>query len=376
LDKDVTTVNMLLRFFSSLLVLLCLIVLPAVLVVELQAQDSPDPQAITVVTKDIEPFVFVDGEEVSGFSIDLWKALALELGIPYTFEIVATIQEQLDAVESNEADLAMAAISITAEREKSVDFSHRYFESGLGILTRSGNSTPLLDSFRLALSPTLLRLFVFLVLSILIAGHIIWIIERRRNEEFPQTYLRGVSEGIWWAAVTVTTVGYGDRTPVGRLGRMFGIFWMFAGLFIIANFTAGVTSQLTLQTLQGEINGPEDLPGKRIATVAGSTSDTWLESEGIGYRTTATIEEAYSLLDSGSVEAIVYDRPVLLYYALQNEEKNLVIPGEAFNKEDYGIAFPTGSPLREEVNRALLILVENGTYQQIVNKWYGSVAGQ
>jgi polar amino acid transport system substrate-binding protein len=376
LDKDVTTVNMLLRLFSSLLVLLCLIVLPAVLVVELQAQDSPDPQAITVVTKDIEPFVFVDGEEVSGFSIDLWKALALELGIPYTFEIVATVQEQLDAVESNEADLAMAAISITAEREKSVDFSHRYFESGLGILTRSGNSTPLLDSFRLALSPTLLRLFVFLVLSILIAGHIIWIIERRRNEEFPQTYLRGVSEGIWWAAVTVTTVGYGDRTPVGRLGRMFGILWMFAGLFIIANFTAGVTSQLTLQTLQGEINGPEDLPGKRIATVAGSTSDTWLESEGIGYRTTATIEEAYSLLDSGSVEAIVYDHPVLLYYALQNEEKNLVIPGEAFNKEDYGIAFPTGSPLREEVNRALLILVENGTYQQIVKKWYGSVAGQ
>ena len=371
-----TTVNMLLRLFSSLLVLLCLIVLPAVLVVELQAQDSPDPQAITVVTKDIEPFVFVDGEEVSGFSIDLWKALALELGIPYTFEIVATVQEQLDAVESNEADLAMAAISITAEREKSVDFSHRYFESGLGILTRSGNSTPLLDSFRLALSPTLLRLFVFLVLSILIAGHIIWIIERRRNEEFPQTYLRGVSEGIWWAAVTVTTVGYGDRTPVGRLGRMFGILWMFAGLFIIANFTAGVTSQLTLQTLQGEINGPEDLPGKRIATVAGSTSDTWLESEGIGYRTTATIEEAYSLLDSGSVEAIVYDHPVLLYYALQNEEKNLVIPGEAFNKEDYGIAFPTGSPLREEVNRALLILVENGTYQQIVKKWYGSVAGQ
>ena len=361
---------------SGLLLLFGLIVLPAVLDDELLAQDGRNPQAITVVTKDIEPFVFVDGQEVSGFSIDLWQALALELGMPFEYEIVTTVQEQLDAVETNQADVAIAAISITAEREKNVDFSHRYFESGLGILTRPGSNTPLLDSFRLALSPTLLRLFAFLVLSILIAGHIIWLIERRRNEEFPQTYFRGVWEGIWWAAVTVTTVGYGDKTPIGRIGRLFGMFWMFAGLFIIANFTAGVTSQLTLQTLQAVINGPEDLPGKQVVTVAGSTSDAWLQNEGIGHRTVATIEEAYELLDSGRVDAVVYDHPVLLYYTLQNPEQGYVVAGEVFNEEDYGMAFPYGSPLREEVNRALLILLENGTYDQIYTKWYGSNSDQ
>lgn len=360
----------------SLLVLFGLIVLPAVLGDKLLAQDDQNPQTITVVTKEIEPFVFVSGEEASGFSIDLWQAIALELGVPFEIEIVTTVQEQLDAVEQEQADVAVAAISITAEREKNVDFSHRYFESGLGILTRSGSSTPLLDSFRLALSPTLLRLFAFLVLSILIAGHAIWLIERRRNEEFPQTYLKGVWEGIWWAAVTVTTVGYGDRTPIGRLGRLFGMFWMFAGLFIIANFTAGVTSQLTLQGLQGAINGPEDLPGKQVVTVAGSTSDAWLESEGIGHQTVAAIEEAYELLDSGRVDAVVYDHPVLLYYTLQNQDKDYVVAGEVFNEEDYGMAFPHGSPLREEVNRALLVLLENGTYDQIYTKWYGSISDQ
>jgi ABC-type amino acid transport substrate-binding protein len=361
---------------SSLLVLFGLIVLPAVLDDELLAQDGQNPEAVTVVTKDIEPFVFVDGQEVSGFSIDLWQALALELGVPFEFEIVTTVQEQLDAVEQNQADVAIAAISITAEREKQVDFSHRYFESGLGILTHTGGGTPLLDSFRLALSPNLLRLFVFLVLSILIAGHVIWLIERRRNDEFPQAYLKGVWEGIWWAAVTVTTVGYGDRTPIGRLGRLFGMFWMFAGLFIIANFTAGVTSQLTLQTLRAMINGPEDLPGKQVVTVAGSTSDVWLEDRGIGHRTVPTIEEAYDLLDSGRVDAVVYDHPVLLYYTLQNPDKGYIVAGEVFNEEDYGMAFPHGSPLREEVNRALLTLLENGTYDQIYTKWYGSISAQ
>lgn len=340
------------------------------------AQDGETQEPIKAVTKEIEPFVFVDGQEVSGFSIDLWQALALELGIPFEFEIVTTVQEQIDAVEQNQADVAIAAISITAEREEKVDFSHRYFEAGLGILTRPGSSTPLLDSFRLALSPNLLRLFAFLVVTILIAGHVIWLIERRRNEEFPQTYLRGVWEGIWWAAVTVTTVGYGDRTPIGRLGRLFGMFWMFAGLFIIANFTAGVTSQLTLQGLQGAINGPNDLPGKQVLTVAGSTSDAWLEDEGIGHRTVTTIEEAYTLLDSGEVDAIVYDHPVLLYYTLQNPDMGYIVAGEIFNEEDYGMAFPHGSPLREEVNRALLVLLEDGTYEQIYTKWYGSVLSQ
>jgi len=61
-----------------------------------------------------------------------------------------------------------------------------------------------------------------------------------------------------------------------------------------------------------------------------------------------------------------------LYYAQQNEDKDLLVPGGPFNVEDYGIAFPEGSPLREEVNRALLILTENGAYDQIYSKWYGS----
>jgi ABC-type amino acid transport substrate-binding protein len=40
-----------------------------------------------------------------------------------------------------------------------------------------------------------------------------------------------------------------------------------------------------------------------------------------------------------------------------------------------GIDFPAGSPLREEINRALLELVENGTYDRIAHKWFGSGSG-
>lgn len=339
------------------------------------AQSDDTRLPLSVVTKEIEPFVFVNSGEVSGFSIDLWEAIASELDVTFEYTIVNTVVEQIEAVSSEEADAAIAAISITEEREALVDFSHRYYESGLGILTKASSGATFRESVSAALSPSLLRLFAFLVVTILIAGHVIWLMERGRNKEFPNAYLPGVWEGIWWAAVTVTTVGYGDKTPGGRLGRLFGIFWMFAGLFIIANFTAGVTSQLTLQSIQGAINGPEDLRGKQVVTVSGSTADEWLIEQGIRHTAVSTLPEAYALLEAGNTQAVVFDHPVLLFHALQNPDGGYVVPGGPFNREDYGIAFPSGSPLREEVNIALLKLLENGTYDQIRNKWYGGGAG-
>lgn len=337
------------------------------------AQDEETAGPIQVVTKDIEPFVFVAGENVSGFSIDLWEALAQEIGLAYEYKIVETVQEQLEAVANNEADLAIAAITITEEREKSVDFSHKYFVSGLGILTNINQEHSLRDALLAALSPTILRLLVGLFLTIVIAGHIIWLIERRRNPEFPHTYLQGVWEGIWWAAVTVTSVGYGDKVPIHRLGRIVAIIWMLISLFLIANFTANVTSELTFQRLQGVIQGPEDLFGKHVTTVAGTTADEWLIDHGIRHSTVESIDDAYALLDAREVQAIVYDYPVLLYRLSQYPHRDYTIPGGPFYNEEYGIAFPEGSPLREDINRALLRLVENGTYDQIYARWYGGV---
>ena len=83
--------------------------------------DSPDDglptEPLRVVTKEIEPFVFL-GDELSGFSIDLWEELAQAAGFEYEFVVVETVTDQLNTVERDEADAAMAAISITKDRER------------------------------------------------------------------------------------------------------------------------------------------------------------------------------------------------------------------------------------------------------------------
>src|SRR6478672_3196605 len=77
---------------------------------------------IRVATRLVPPLVVEDKGQYTGFSIELLKKLFIEMGIPDTpGHVVITpydnIGEQLTAVSSGQADLAIAAISITAERE-------------------------------------------------------------------------------------------------------------------------------------------------------------------------------------------------------------------------------------------------------------------
>ncbi len=325
---------------------------------------------LKVVTKEIPPFVFTEEDHLIGFSIDLWEEIALQADLAYELVIVETVSDQLEAVANGEADAGIAAVSMTAEREEVIDFSHPYFDSGLLIMTTPSAGGVLRNMLSVLFSRSFLSALGALFVLVLIVGHIIWLFERKNNPNFPKRYFPGVWEGIWWSAVTVTTVGYGDRIPRARLGRLLGLFWMFAGLFVIANFTATVTSQLTISQLQSAINGPQDLPGKRIATVEGSTAAQYLQDNRIPFMGVILIEDAYEMLRKNDVDAVVYDAPVLLFYIVTSDLGTFTIAGELFNRETYGIALPENSPYENEINRALLTLRENGTYDEIYDKWF------
>jgi ABC-type amino acid transport substrate-binding protein len=71
------------------------------------------------------------------------------------------------------------------------------------------------------------------------------------------------------------------------------------------------------------------------------------------------------------VQAVVYDSPVLSYYAANEGQGRAEVVGPIFKPEKYGIALPSGSPLRKPINEALLGLYQDGTYQAIYDKWFG-----
>ena len=151
---------------------------------------------------------------------------------------------------------------------------------------------------------------------------------------------------------------------------------MFAGLFVIANFTAGVTAQLALRELRGAINGPQDLPGKQVLAVEGTTGDAWLTSQGVPHRTVKTIDDAYPELAAGRADAIVYDYPVLLYYSLNDGQHKTQLAGGAVQSGELRDCRPDWGALREDINRALLKLHENGVYKEIYTRWFGADPSQ
>jgi len=329
---------------------------------------------LRVATKKFEPFVYLPKEEdapYSGFSIELWNRIAKEMGVKTTLVKTESVKELLGTLENGKAEVAIAAITITAEREKKADFSHPFFESGLRIMVRGGGESSVGDLVASILSPALLKVFGFLVVLILIAAHFLWFFERRRNSEmFPKSYVAGIWEAIWWASVTATTVGYGDRTPRGTAGRIVALVWMFSGIILISFFTATVTSVLTVKQIEGNITGPSDLVGRTVGTVSGTTSEKFLTKQSINVRPFDDITEAYKALEGGELDAVVYDWPALVTYAKKEGGGRVRVVGDVFEKQSYGIALRHGSPYRERINQAILTLKEKGVYQDLYRSWF------
>jgi polar amino acid transport system substrate-binding protein len=156
------------------------------------------------------------------------------------------------------------------------------------------------------------------------------------------------------------------------MGRILAIFWMFAAIIIVANLTASISSSLTVQELQGTINGPQDLFGKRVVSVRGTTSAHYLAAMDIGATQVDTVRDAYPVLENGDADAVVYDSPVLRYYASSDGKGKVRVVGPVFQREDYGIAMQTGSAYRRDINRALLTIMEDGGYAQLEQRWFGT----
>ncbi|MBW4599424.1 MAG: transporter substrate-binding domain-containing protein [Calothrix sp. FI2-JRJ7] len=334
-------------------------------------QENPSKKTLQVATRVIPPFVFQDKDKLSGFSIDLWRSVANEMGASFKFTVYPTVPDILNQVEQNKVDLGIAAISITAERQKKFDFSFPMFAAGLQILVRSSeektNIFPnLLQTF---FSPTLLQMLGIAGALILIAAHIIWLFERHHQEAMiSKSYFPGIFKASWWAAATLATQA--DEMPKGPLGRMIAIIWMFIGVIFVAYFTATVTTAMTVQQLQGDIRGIEDLPGRVVVTTAGSTASEFLRQQRIKAVEVGSIENAYETLLKNQADALVFDSPVLLYYAANEGKGKVEIVGSVFQEENYGIVLPSNSPYRRQINSALLTLKENGIYKTLYEKWF------
>lgn len=123
-----------------------------------------------------------------------------------------------------------------------------------------------------------------------------------------------------------------------------------------------------------EIEGFEDLEGKTIATKEGTASADYVNENlaDCTLNTFANISEAYLELTRGAADAVVYDSPNILYYLSQNPDSGLKVVGDLLDACQYGIVLQKDSEYTEYINAGLAYLMENGTYDELYEKWFGS----
>lgn len=355
------------QFFFTILVLASIFLGPSP---ALHAQQSAqNEKTLKVITIERRPFSIITGKKYSGFSIDLWNAVASELGQRTEFITSPTFIGMLDAVKNGTADAAIANISITASREEVIDFSHPIFDSGLQIMMRvNGASSGVLSAL------FTWEMFGWMALGglvLFIAATLMWFFERRTQPYFQYEYREGIWRSFWWALNVVVNGGFEERIPNSWPGRLFAVLLVISSLFVVSIFVAKITATITVGELRSSIQSLSDLYGKRVGTTAGSTSAAYLEANSIRFKTFSDINSLFLALEKEKLDAVVHDAPILAYYA-QTRGKGVVITvGKIFHKEKYGIALKQGSPLAEPVNLSLLRLRENGTYQALIDKWFG-----
>jgi len=209
------------------------------------------------------PFEFLNEStgEYEGFDIDMWDAIALELGVEYELKPM-DFNGLIPALQSGSIDVAIAGMTIKDERKEKVDFARAYYDAGLMVLVRADNA---------------------------------------------------------------------------------------------------------------DIKGVDDLNGKVVTTKTGTTSyDYSVAVEGVKeVKPFPNIDGAYLELINGGADAVIFDSPNVLYFAA-NKGKDRVKPvGELLDGQQYGIAFPKGSAMVEDVNTVLEEMFVNGKYDEIYEKWFG-----
>jgi ABC-type amino acid transport substrate-binding protein len=338
----------------------------------------PD-RPLLVGTKVVKPFAYRDADgSWTGISVDLWEAIADARGWRFEWHEAENTNALVDMVAEGRVDVGIAAITMKPERAAVVDFSNSMYESGLGIAVRAGPAGAW-SSLRILASGAFLRVLGGLLLVLAVVGTLIWLAERRANaEQFEPDLRRGLFSGLWWSAVTMTTVGYGDKAPRSVAGRIIGLVWMYLGVVMISSFTAVVASTLTTRQIASTVRGAEDLVRVRVGAKSGESPFDFLQQTGIRPIAFASIREGLDALAQDQIDAFVHDVPVIRGELA--EDANLgaildVLP-EPLREEEYGIAVtPTPPPyrnvLREEINAALLSLKTSGKLKEIETRYLG-----
>ena len=318
------------------------------------------------------PFIIQDeGQELKGINIWLWNEVAKGINQPFVLQEME-FTNMLNALKEGTIDLSINPLTITAERHKTMKFSESYYASNATVAIASQSSLyKLLAFLKGFLNTNFLRGFLALILIIAIFGLAGWYFERKKNPNFRKNY-KGIWDGLWWSMVTLTTVGYGDKSPISTKGKLTALFLMFTGLLFISGLTASIASSLTVNKLSSTENSFTSFQERRVGTVNNTSTVGFLKNHFFNdiRLYDGVLPGAYALRD-GELDAFIYDEPIMRYQVSKDSTlSEISILPLKFDRQSYAFGLPKEKDVLEQVvSQKILEIIESPAWQVVLNEY-------
>ena len=327
--------------------------------------ETAGPLQVGVV--EIPPYCLKDPQgNWTGMAVQLWRQTAEAQRLTYELVEYPTITTLNSATKSGTVDVALDPDLVLADTTDLV-YLQSYHQTNLGVALPDNRSLwgTVKSLFNLAFLKIVLSLSVLLI----IIGTAMYFLERKENEEHfggERTTAEGIGSGFWWAGVTLTTIGYGDKAPTSFAGRALAMLWMLVGLAVTASLTAALVSAAEGKST---LNFPEELRDKQVGIMEGAVAEDLLREKSVAYQTFPTVQAGLQALNAKSIDALVHDATSLRYVIAQNSALDATVQVTKNRPRAWCFAVPKDSPLVGQLNRDVLRIVVSESWQETLDRY-------
>ncbi|XP_035215998.1 glutamate receptor ionotropic, kainate 2-like isoform X2 [Stegodyphus dumicola] len=349
-------------------------------------------------------------DRFEGYGIDLLNALADLLHFTYEIHEVkdgkhGAYNETTDywdgmigEIVREEADLAVADLTITEARLKGVDFTLPFMQTGISILFKK--PTEKVTSLLSFLSPfsgevwlLVLAAYTFISLSYFFVGRLSpyeWFNPHPcRTENLVEENVFSLLNSMWFAIGSFMRQG-SDLAPIAPSTRAVSSTWAFFCLIMISSYTANLAAFLTVEKLVSPIENVEDLANQEKIKYGclhgGSTSGFFKKSNITTYQKMHKFmekhaKEVFVTSNTEGIEKVKKGNYAYLMEATSIEynterECNLTQIGGLLDSKGYGIAVKKGKrKLRNWLTGGILRLQQDGILHNIKERWWKQKKG-
>jgi ABC-type amino acid transport substrate-binding protein len=312
------------------------------------------------------PFVEKTDVGYDGVSIKLLNEYVKDTNVVVNYTEYGTTIDLMNSIKSGEQDLGVGAITITHERYQDVNFTQPYYRSSISLAydpdEAYGTWDAIVSFFTIDLLYGILMLYVFLW----VAGMIFWLVEKNDNDSFKNG---GMLEGVYFAFMILSTVGFGDVSPVTKVGKILVMFFGTICLIVSGFFIGNISSSFALNKMDSEIT-VENLNKKKIGTIRDCTSSDFLDNNSVRYIGFESAEEGLQAVETGELDVFVYDTPILQnMIEVKNLSDAVVLSDQVYEPQFYGFPISKCCNIDDVINPIIVKYTNSSEWKNVLYQY-------